>query len=154
MEVWVPASLSTSHKSCPLQLQILGYTRMQRVNRPKLGGGKTVLPLVGNIQIILVHRQSQLEGNHEQAIRYDRRRSVTFGVERVLDERRQHLVDLQPIPNLIPAPVQQDMCQPSMMSRGQLVGPPPNGICSPLDVVQDSEYGLQITLFSGDNGCL
>ena len=95
-----------------------------------------------------MHRQSHLEIDHKQTIRYHRPRSVTFGIERVLDKRRQHPVDSWIVLSLIPAPVQQDMRQSLMMSQREFVGLPPNEVRPAFDVVQNSERGLQVPLLS------
>jgi len=88
----------------------------------------------------------------EQAIFYDWPRSVTFRIERVLDERRQCLVDLRPITGPIPPGAQQDMCQPLMMSRCQFMGFSPGGARPALGVAWDSECGLQISFLSRNEG--
>lgn len=118
------------------------------------GSGYMTLPLIQDVQIVLVHWQSHLEADHKQAVRYDRRGGISLWIKRVFDERRQCLVNAQFVSTFIPASVQQDMRQPLMMGRRQFVSLPSNGIRSPLDVVQDTECALQISLFRWDNGRL
>jgi len=95
-------------------------------------------------KVSLVQRMTNYETNDENAIRDYGEARPRFGAQRVFDETRDVIGDLQPTFRGIPSSVQQDVTQPKSLCRRELQLGPLDRPPDPKKVINDRDGGSQV----------